>query len=104
MNPVFAVLLQSTPSNTLVGLLPILLMFGVVYLLLILPMQRQRKQSQKMLEGLKNGDVVTTSGGIVGSIVAINADGTLVIRVKPDNLKIQVLKTAVSGLVETETK
>jgi preprotein translocase subunit YajC len=95
---------QSTPSNSLLGLLPILLIFGIFYFLLFLPMQRQKKQQHKMLSQLENGNVVVTSGGIVGTIVAIEGDDTLVLRVKPDNVKIQVTRSAVSSLVSGETK
>jgi preprotein translocase subunit YajC len=87
-----------------VGLLPILLIFGVFYFLLFMPMQRQRKQTAKMLAGLQNGNTVTTSGGIVGTIVAIDEDGTLVLRVKPDNIKIQVTRASVSSLISGEGK
>jgi preprotein translocase subunit YajC len=53
-----------------------------------------------MLGGLQNGNVVQTSGGIIGTIVSIGAnDDTLVLRIKPDNIKIQVARSAVSGLV-----
>ena len=68
-----------------------------------MPMQRQRKQQQKMLKDLQNGNTVVTSGGIVGTIVTIN-DDTLVLRVKPDNIKLQVNRSAVSGLVAEEKK
>lgn len=67
-------------------------------------MQRQRKQTAKMLANLQNGNVVVTSGGIVGTIVAIDADETLVLRVKPDNVKIQVSRSSVSSLVSSEGK
>ena len=66
-------------------------------------MQRQRKQTQKMLASLENGNTVTTSGGIIGTIVSIE-DDTLVLRVKPDNIKIQVSRGSVSGLVYSEGK
>ena len=69
-----------------------------------MPMQRQRKQTAKMLAGLQNGNTVTTSGGIVGTIVAIDEDGTLVLRVKPDNIKIQVTRASVSSLISGEGK
>ena len=69
-----------------------------------MPMQRQRKQQQKMLSNLQNGNVVQTSGGIVGTIVAIEGDDTLVLRVKPDNVKIQVTRSSVSGLLSGEVK
>jgi preprotein translocase subunit YajC len=87
----------------MLGFLPILLIFGIFYFLLFLPMQRQRKQTQKMLAGLQNGNTVATSGGIIGTIVAIE-DGTLVLRVKPDNVKIQVARSSVSSLVSSEGK
>ena len=79
------------------GFLPILLIFGIFYFLLFLPMQRQRKQTQKMLAELQTGDNVVTSGGIVGTIVALDSD-TVVLRVKPDNIKLQMARSAVSSL------
>ena len=95
-------LLLQTP-NSLVGFVPILLIFAIFYFLLFLPMQRQKKQQQKMLKELQNGNVVVTSGGIVGTIVSIDED-TLVLRVKPDNVKLQVARSAVSNLIPQEVK
>ena len=83
----------------MLSFLPILLIFGIFYFLLFLPMQRQKKQQQKMLRELQNGNTVLTSGGIVGTIVTIGDDDTLVLRVKPDNVKLQVARSSVSGLV-----
>ena len=95
-------LLQSSPNN-LVGFLPILLIFAIFYFLLFLPMQRQKKQTQKMMRELQNGNVVLTSGGIVGTIVAIEED-MLTLRVKPDNIKLQVARSAISSLVAEAKK
>jgi preprotein translocase subunit YajC len=98
-------LLQTAaPSSSFLSFLPILLIFAIFYFLLFMPMQRQRKNQQKMLAGLQNGNVVVTSGGIVGTIVAIESDDTLVLRVKPDNVKIQVTRGSVSSLVTAEGK
>jgi preprotein translocase subunit YajC len=99
----FSLLLQTSPSNPLVGFLPILLIFGIFYFLLFRPMQTQRKRTQEMLASLENGQSVVTSGGIVGTIVSIDGDN-LILRVKPDNIKLQVARSAVSGLVSTEVK
>jgi preprotein translocase subunit YajC len=93
----------ATPGGSLGMMLPILLMFGVLYFLLFLPMQRQKKQTQKMLAGLQNGDMVVTSGGVVGTIVALE-DDSLVLRVKPDNVKLQFARSSVTSLVSGETK
>ena len=98
-----SLLLQSSP-NSLLGFLPILVVFGIFYLLIFMPMQRQKKTQQKMLSGLQNGNVVLTSGGIVGTIISIDSDDTLVLRVKPDNVKIQVARSSVSSLVSAEGK
>ena len=95
--------LQQSSPNSLVGFVPILLIFAIFYFLLFLPMQRQKKQQKKMLEDLQNGNVVLTSGGIVGTIVSID-DDTLVLRVKPDNIKLQVARSAVSNLIPAEGK
>ena len=95
--------LQQSSPNSLVGFVPILLIFAIFYFLLFLPMQRQKKQQKKMLEELQNGNTVLTSGGIVGTIVSIDGD-TLVLRVKPDNIKLQVARSAVSSLSPAEGK
>ena len=102
-NVVLNLFLQAATSSSLGMMLPILLMFGVLYFLLFLPMQRQRKQTQKMLAGLQNGDVVLTSGGVVGTIVALE-DDSLILRIKPDNVKIQFARSSVSSLVTTDKK
>ncbi len=88
----------------MLGLLPILLIFGIFYFLLFMPMQKQRKQQQKMLAGLQNGNTVVTSGGLIGTIVAIESDDTLVLRVKPDNVKVQVTRASVSSMISGEPK
>jgi len=93
-------LLIQNQSNQLLGFLPIVLIFGIFYFLLFMPMQKQKKQMKQMLEGLQNGNVVQTTGGIIGTIVSISSgDDTLVVRVKPDNIKLQVARSAVAALV-----
>jgi preprotein translocase subunit YajC len=98
------ILQSSAPGSSLLGFLPILLIFGIFYFLLFLPMQRQKKQQQKMLAGLQNGNTVLTSGGIVGTIISIGDDDTLILRVKPDNVKLQVARSSVSSLFSGDAK
>ena len=94
------ILQASAPAGgSILGFLPILLIFGIFYFLLFLPMQRQKKKQAAMLSTLQNGNTVLTSGGIVGTIVSIGDDDTLVLRVKPDNIKLQVARSSVSNLV-----
>jgi preprotein translocase subunit YajC len=94
---------SSSPLASLGQALPIILIFAIFYFLLFMPMQRQKKQQQKMLAELQTGQSVVTTGGIVGTIVSLDTD-TLVLRVKPDNIKIQVARSAVSSLVSGEVK
>lgn len=96
----FFALLQAQTTNPILGFLPMILIFAIFYFLLFMPMQRQKKQQRQMLASLQNGNIVQTSGGIVGTIVSLNSeDDTLIIRVKPDNIKIQVARSAVAGLI-----
>jgi preprotein translocase subunit YajC len=98
-------LLQLPTANSLIGFLPMIAIFAIFYFLLFLPMQRQKKQTATMLANLKTGDEVVSTGGIIGTIVAVNAtDDTLVIRVKPDNVKLQVARTAIASLVTKAEK
>jgi preprotein translocase subunit YajC len=64
-------------------------------------MQRQKKQQAQMLANLQTGSEVLTTGGIVGTIVSIS-DSTLVLRVKPDNIKLQMTRSAVASLVNPD--
>ena len=101
----FSILLQQSPaSNPIVGFLPLLVIVGIFYLLVFMPMQRQKKQQQNMLKSLENGNVVVTTGGIVGTIVSINNDDTLILRIKPDNIKLPVARSSITGLVTEEKK
>lgn len=78
------------------GLIPLAMMLGVFYFLLIAPMRRRQKQQQEMIGALKTGDRVVTSGGIYGTIVGIKED-RLTLRIA-DQVKIEVAKASVSGL------
>ena len=90
---------QAQP-NALLSFLPMILIFGIFYFLLFLPMQKQKKQQKQMLASLSAGNVVQTTGGIIGSIVSVNGeDDTLILRTRPDNVKIQVARSAVAGLI-----
>ena len=97
-------LLQTGQSqvNSFVGFIPLILIFAIFYFLLFLPMQRQKKAQQKMLSSLENGQTVVTTGGIVGTIVSIHNE-LLTLRVKPDGVKLQVVRSSVSSLMSEES-
>ncbi len=84
-------------------LLPFVLMIAVFYFLLIRPNQTRQKKWQDMLGQIKAGDKVTTTGGIRGTIFAIK-DDVIQLRVAPDNIKIEVAKSAIASVTTDETK
>jgi preprotein translocase subunit YajC len=96
-----AVWLQTT-SPLQNPLMPIILMVVIFYLVLFLPMRRRQKKVDAMLGGLKNGDRVVTSGGLLGTIVAVGDDNSVTVRVKPDNVKLQFARNAITGLLGNE--
>src|SRR5215467_3513272 len=84
----------ASPLGGIGMMLPLLFIFVIFYFLLILPQQRRQKKWQAMINELKTGDRVTTQGGIRGSIIAIK-DDSVHLRVPPDNLRLEVAKSAV---------
>jgi preprotein translocase subunit YajC len=83
-------------TSPLFGLLPIIIVFGIFYLMLFMPMRRRQKKHQALLARLAKGDRIVTSGGIFGTIVSVDKD-VLELRIA-DNVKIQVARNAIAGL------
>ena len=88
---------------SLSGLALPLLFVGVMYFLLIVPNQKKQKAWQKMLGGLKPGDRVTTSGGLRGVVLQVKEDAVL-LRIAPDNLKMEFVKNAISAVTTEDEK
>ena len=82
-------------------MLPLLLLIPLMYFVMIRPQQKRQKQWQEMLGGIKTGDRVTTAGGIRGVILSIK-DDAIIIRVAPDNIKMEVAKSAIASVTTQE--
>ncbi len=76
-------------------------MVAIFYFLVFMPMRKQQGKQKEMLKSLENGQTVVTSGGLVGTIIAVN-DDTLILRVKPDNLKLQFARSAVTTVLSAD--
>ena len=100
-NGVPALLAQTTGGSSALMWLPLVLIFVIFYFLLIMPQQKRQKKWQAMINDLKTGDRVVTQGGITGTIVALR-DQSLHLRVPPDNLLLEVSKSAVVSLMGPE--
>ena len=87
-----------TEVNPLISFFPLILMFVIFYFLLIRPQQKRQSELQKMVQNLKKGDRVVTAGGVIGTITGIQND-YVVLRVgEDDGAKMEVLKSAITGL------
>ena len=100
LQPSMALALQLPSGNgimgALTGLAPMLLIFVIFYVVLMLPMQRQRKALQQVIANLKKGDRVLTTGGLYGEVTAVEG-ATVMLRIA-DNVRVRVAKAAISGL------
>ncbi|MFH1797877.1 MAG: preprotein translocase subunit YajC [Candidatus Omnitrophota bacterium] len=83
-------------SSSLIGLMPIAVIFVIFYFLLIKPQKKQQQEHTKMLSNLAKNDEVITSGGIYGTIVNIQ-DDIITLRID-DNTRIKVQKSSISKL------
>lgn len=79
------------------SLLPFLLIILVFYFLILRPQQKRQKERQKLLESIKKGDKVVTSGGIHGTVEGIE-DKTVLVKIS-DNTKVKVDRSAISAIV-----
>lgn len=91
----------AAPSGmqSLLSLLPMILIFAAMYFLLIAPQRKKQKEHEKMLTTLKAGDEIVTTGGIYGTITSVKED-RFVVRVGADNQKLEIGKAFVHALVK----
>ncbi len=96
-----ALFLAAGATQGYITFLPFVLIVVVFYFMLIRPNQQRQKKWQDMLGSLKPGDKVTTTGGMRGTIISIK-DDAIQLRIPPDNVKIEVVKTAIASVTTQE--
>jgi preprotein translocase subunit YajC len=79
------------------GLALPILFFVALYFLMIAPNQKKQKKWQQMLTQLKSGDRVTTNGGIRGTVLTVK-DDIVVLRILPDGIKLEFVKSAIASV------
>ena len=88
-------------ASTFELILPLLLMFGIFYFLLIRPQQKKAKEHKNMVEALNKGDEIVTSGGLVGKIT--DTDENFLTCKIADNVEVKVQRHAVSSVLPKGT-
>jgi preprotein translocase subunit YajC len=89
---------QASPGGMgeLVNLLvPMMLVFVIFYFFMIRPQQQKMKQHRATIDGIRRGDTVVTSGGIVGKVTRVKDDGELEVEIA-DNTRVRVIKETIA--------
>ena len=83
-------------------MIPFILIFAIMWLLLIRPQQKKMKEHRALVEGLRRGDQVVTSGGIIGKVTKVKEDGEIEVEIA-EGVKVRVVRqTVTSVLSKTE--
>ena len=104
----FASLQQGQPSaprgggSFVTALIPFILVFVIFYLLIIMPSRKRQKKHQQMVEELKPGDKIVTSGGVYGTVMGIQKD-RIELKIAA-NVKIEITKNAVGAVLTPQKK
>ena len=83
--------------------IPLILIFVIFYFFLIRPQQKRVKEHKAMVESLKKGDEVITSGGIIGVVDRVMEDDRIEVTLA-DNVKVQIIRSTITSLLKKEIK
>ena len=81
--------------------IPLILIFVIFYFFLIRPQQKRVKDHKAMVQSLKRGDEIITSGGIIGTIDRVMEDDRIEVMIG-DNVKVQIIRSTITSLLKKE--
>ena len=82
----------------LAGMMPLILIFGIMYFLMIRPQQKKIKQHQAMVAALRKGDQVVTAGGLIGKVTKVGADNDVEVEIAT-GVKVKVVQHTISQVL-----
>ena len=110
ITPAYAQAAGAPGAGDFIGMiLPLVLIMGVFYFLLIRPQQRKMKEHQDMLKKVGKGDTVITTGGLIGKVIKVVDDHELQVEVG-ENVKVRIMRSGIADVrakgepVKAETK
>ena len=98
VTPAFAQAAGSGAASAFTSFVPLILIFGIMYFLLIRPQQKKLKEHKSMVEALRRGDQVLSQGGILGKVVKVNDDGVLEVEIA-DGVKVRMPRSAITQVM-----
>ncbi|HLW27934.1 MAG TPA: preprotein translocase subunit YajC [Kiloniellales bacterium] len=99
ISPAYAQAPGAGGGDVLVSLLPIILIFVVFYFLLIRPQQKKVKQHRAMIEAVRRGDRIVTSGGIIGTVTKVISDGEVEVEIA-QGTRVKVVRQTISDVLD----
>lgn len=97
ITPAYAQAAAPGGTDMLMSLLPFVLIFVIMYFLILRPQQRKVKAHQEMVKGIRRGDTVVTSGGLIGKVARVIDDNEVELQLA-DNVKIRQLRSMISDV------
>jgi len=97
VTPAYAQAAAGGAAGGLIGFVPILLIFAIMYFLMIRPQQKKMKEHKAMVEALRRGDQVLTAGGMIGKVVKVN-EAEVEVELAP-NVKVRVIKNTIAQVM-----
>lgn len=85
-------------ASAITNFLPLILIFGIMYFLLIRPQQKKLKDHKSMVEAVRRGDQVITQGGILGKVSKVKEDGEVEVEIA-DGVKVRVIKSTLASVI-----
>ena len=85
-------------GSSIASFLPLVLIFGIMYMLLIRPQQKKMKDLKAMVEAVRRGDEVLTGGGIVGKVTKVGEDGFIEVEIAP-TVKVKIARHTITSVM-----
>ena len=98
VTPAYAQAVGAGPGSLITSIFPLVLIFAIMYFLLIRPQQKKMKDMKAMVDALRRGDQVLTSGGIIGKVYKVNDDGVLEVEIA-EGVRVKVLKHTITQVM-----
>jgi len=96
VTPAYAQASVGAPStDMLLSLAPFVLIFAIMYFLIIRPQRQRQKQHQEMVKNVRRGDIVVTSGGMIGKVSKVVDDNEIQVELA-ENVRIRIVRSAIS--------
>ena len=85
-------------GSLIANFLPLILIFGIMYMLLIRPQQKKMKDMKAMIDAVRRGDQIITGGGILGKVTKVGDDNVVEVEIA-DGVKVKVMKSSITQVV-----